>query len=346
MDGGEAIWEEIERSESYLVCARYEEALGLASSVLKRISQEKNGCDDSDMMESAGMVLVQSLKELGRTSHIVDELKVSFPSIAAIPVNVLLTGACLQISEGLYDMRCFLEDFLGKWSLLYEEIYVLVGSKNIDDREHFDGHAQLTVDEYLQVVDVYLQTLIEIGLKDVDLAVSWVEKAALPEGKRQVLLRRLDYLQSLKAASLSQSSPSSLPRDDYRTHLSSSEGLQVSRASKTALDPGHHQDGESANRETVLRLHKLTKPWFWPFRTLTLKFGSTQLVISTRRIVLSCLLVLIFYLLRRKLATLKRMAKKQGSSIKKAVVDLWQLAFSYQVNPLAIAQPLSGVARG
>lgn len=83
-------------------------------------------------------------------------------------------------------MRCFLEDFLGKWSLLNEEIYVLVGSKNVDDREHFDGHAQLTVDEYLQVVDVYLQTLIEIGLKDVDLAVSWVEKAALPEGKRQV----------------------------------------------------------------------------------------------------------------------------------------------------------------
>lgn len=40
------------------------------------------------------------------------------------------------------------------------------------------------------------------------------------------------------------------------------------------------------------------------------------------------------------------MAQKQGLSLKKAVVDLWQLAFSYQVNPLAIAQPLSGVPRG
>ena len=43
----------------------YEEALGLASSVLKRISQEKNGCEN-DLLEAAGMVLVQSLKELGR----------------------------------------------------------------------------------------------------------------------------------------------------------------------------------------------------------------------------------------------------------------------------------------
>ncbi|XP_022935649.1 protein APEM9-like isoform X2 [Cucurbita moschata] len=345
MDDGEAIWEDIERSESYLVCSMYEEALGLASSVLKRISQENNGCEN-DLLEAAGMVLVQSLKELGRTSHMVDELKVSFTSVTAIPVNVLLTGACLQISEGLSDMRCFLEEFLSKWSLLNEEIYVLAGARNIDDREHYDDHAQLTVDEYLQVVEVYLQTLMEIGLKDVDLAVSWVEKAALPEEKRQVLLRRLDYQQSLKAASLSQSSPSSLHKDDHKAHLSSSEDRQESRASKTALDPGYHPDGGNANRETVLKLHKLTKPWFWPFRTITLKFGSTRLIISTRRVLLSCLFVLIYYLLRRKLTTLKRMAQKQALSAKKAMVDLWQLAFSYQVNPLAIAQPLSGVPRG
>lgn len=83
-------------------------------------------------------------------------------------------------------MQSLLEEFLSKWSLLNEEIYVFVGSRSIDDRECFDGHAQLTVDEYLQLVHVYLRIVTEIGLKDVDLAVSWVEKAALPEGKRQV----------------------------------------------------------------------------------------------------------------------------------------------------------------
>ncbi|KAG7036712.1 Protein APEM9, partial [Cucurbita argyrosperma subsp. argyrosperma] len=216
MDDAEAIWEEIERSESYLVCSTYEEALELASSVLKRISRMKIGCEN-DMLEAAGMALGQSLKELGRTSRIVDELKLSFSSVAAIP-----------------------------WSLSNEEIYVLVGSRNIDDREHCDGHALLTVDEYLQVVEVYLQMLLAIGSKDMDVAVSWVEKAALPEEKRQVLLRRSDYLQSLKAASLSQSS-SSLLKDDCNAHLSSLEEPKKSRASKAAVNPGYHQDGESAN---------------------------------------------------------------------------------------------------
>ena len=75
-------------------------------------------------------------------------------------------------------MKCFLAEFLNEWSLSNEEIYVLVGSRNIDDREHCDGHALLTVDEYLQVVEVYLQMPLAIGSKDMDLAVSWVEKAA------------------------------------------------------------------------------------------------------------------------------------------------------------------------
>lgn len=32
-------------------------------------------------------------------------------------------------------------------------------------------------------------------------------------------------------------------------------------------------------------------------------------------------------------------------SMKNALVDLWQLAFSYQVNPLAAVQPLAAAAR-
>lgn len=44
----------------------FEEAVALSSSVLKRISQLENGIEKNEMMESAGMVLIQSLKELGR----------------------------------------------------------------------------------------------------------------------------------------------------------------------------------------------------------------------------------------------------------------------------------------
>ncbi|KAK9268445.1 hypothetical protein L1049_000195 [Liquidambar formosana] len=68
------IWEEIERSESYLVCSMFEEAASSAASILKRICDDKSaevGEDNQlhDMMEAAGMVLVQSLKELGRNQR-------------------------------------------------------------------------------------------------------------------------------------------------------------------------------------------------------------------------------------------------------------------------------------
>lgn len=53
---------------SYLVCSMYEEAASLGSSVLKRLRDSNNNYNEEsyDMMESAGMVFVQSLKELGR----------------------------------------------------------------------------------------------------------------------------------------------------------------------------------------------------------------------------------------------------------------------------------------
>ncbi|GLU10490.1 hypothetical protein SLE2022_272890 [Rubroshorea leprosula] len=76
------------------------------------------------MMESSGMVLVQSLKELQRTSRIVDELRAVFASVEAIPVQVPLTGVCFQISEGsTLGVREFLEEFLCKWRNV-DEIYL------------------------------------------------------------------------------------------------------------------------------------------------------------------------------------------------------------------------------
>lgn len=58
---------------SFLVCSKYEEAASLASLVIKRIQHDNvfahdavNGIELLDMIESAGMVLVQSLNQLGR----------------------------------------------------------------------------------------------------------------------------------------------------------------------------------------------------------------------------------------------------------------------------------------
>jgi len=65
---------DVATSCSYLVCLMYEEAATLASSILKRLCEDKDnkgveaGEDAGfhDMLESTGMVLVQSLKGLGR----------------------------------------------------------------------------------------------------------------------------------------------------------------------------------------------------------------------------------------------------------------------------------------
>lgn len=59
---------------SYLVCSMYEEAATLASSIVRQlkgsnISDNNEAFDENelfDMLESAGMVFVQALNQLGR----------------------------------------------------------------------------------------------------------------------------------------------------------------------------------------------------------------------------------------------------------------------------------------
>ncbi|XP_062157746.1 protein APEM9 [Alnus glutinosa] len=346
-----AIWEEIERSESYLVCSMYEEAATLASSILKRLCEDKDnkgveaGEDAGfyDMLESTGMVLVQSLKGLGRTSEILDQLKLLYVSVAAIPVQVLLTGACFQISAGSsFGVREFLEEFLSKWICVDGQYYVLVGAEtNVHCMERCDARFILGVDQYIEVVEVYAVTLLVRVLNDLDLAVSWVEKAALPEEKRQVLLRKLHSLHSLKAINLSQG-PSPLPADNH-AHFSSPKELNVSEGSlKAKCEPKQ----QNVTKQAVLKLSERFEPCFWWYRTITLKFGNSRLVISNRKIVVGSLILLIFHVLRKKKAGLKRIVTRQALLLTKALVDLWQLAFSYQVNPLAAVQPLAAATRG
>ncbi|WMV59453.1 hypothetical protein MTR67_052838 [Solanum verrucosum] len=78
----------------------------------------------------------------------------------------------------------------------------------------------------------------------------------------------------------------------------------------------------------------------------TLKFGSSRLVLSNGSVLLGFLVALVHCIVRRKQASLWSVVKSQASSTKKALVDFWQLAFSYQVNPLAAVQPLPPATRG
>ncbi|XP_058188471.1 protein APEM9 isoform X3 [Rhododendron vialii] len=321
-----AIWEEIERSESYLVSCMYEEAASTASSVLSDLCNNKSAevgeeAPLNDMLESAGMVLVQSLKELGRV--------------------------CFQISEGsCTGSREFLEEFLGKWRFVDGRYYVLATAEsNVGCVEGAGGHFVLHVDEYLEVVEAYVVTLAMV-LKDIGHAISWVEQAELPEEKRQELLRRLQSLYSPKPTGSSQGSIVALPEDESKPHSSSIKEQYTSGRSPEALKTPYPSKGNTDTKEVILKLSQQRVSCFWWFRTVTLKFGNGQLLISNGKIVLGCLMILMYYILRRKQATVKRILRRQALSMKKALVDLWQLAFSYQVNPLAAVQPVPTATRG
>ncbi|CAI9099031.1 OLC1v1035789C1 [Oldenlandia corymbosa var. corymbosa] len=338
-------WEEIDRSESYLVSGMFEEASLLASSIIKDLieNHQTESVEDSDenrfddMLESAAMVLVQSMKELGRTLHILKELELLFGSVTAVPVLVFITGTCLQISEGASSgADRYLEEFLGKW-IYKDEGYYLLDETGMVNGKRVSKQLSLAVDKYLEIVDLYLITCLGAVTKKTDIAISWVEKAALPEEKRQELLRRLNSMSALNVSSSRASVPSS--------HV---DDLGVESALKTSknLESEYQVNKRNSVNETVLKLSRQQVPRFWWFRNITLKFGSHRLVISNGKVFMSCVVLLLCYYLRRKQASLQRVLKKQALSVKKAVLDLWQLAFSYQVNPLAAVQPLPAAPRG
>ncbi|KAL7229372.1 hypothetical protein ACSBR2_007972 [Camellia fascicularis] len=206
------------------------------------------------------------------------------------------------------------------------------------------GSFLLGVDKYLEVVEVYVVTLLGMVVRDIDDAICWVEKATLPEEKRHDLLRRLHSLCSPKAPVSSQGSVVALPGDNSETH-SSLKQQNTSEGSPEALKASYPFKRENDMKQAILKISQRV-PCFWWFHTITFKFGNGQLVISNAKIVLGCLMILMYYVLQRKQATLKRIFKRQALSMKAALVDLSQLAFSYQVNPLAAVQPVPAATRG
>ncbi|KAK4478942.1 hypothetical protein RD792_014449 [Penstemon davidsonii] len=357
MDEHTPIWEEIDRAESYLVCCMFDEATSLASSILKQLladnnhiqkdsdNASQNYCENErdDMLESAAMVFVQSLKQLQRTSEILKELKLVFGSLTAVPVQVFITGVCFQMSEcPSTNIQEFLEEYLNNWSYEDERYYPLsVAEASIPDTEGSCFRFSVGVDEYLEVVELYVITLLSTTLKDTERAISWVEKALLPPEKRQELLRRLDSLNSSAATSSSQTSLSPQLPDQYRTK----SDLLQDQNHPIVLESGHGSRRQNTTKEEILKLARQKAPCFWWFPTFNLKFGNTRIVVPSRNILLASMLLLVYYFTKKRHAALKTVLRNKAVAMKKAVMDLWQLAFSYQVNPLAAVQPLPTARR-
>lgn len=345
------IWGDIDVCESYLVCSMYEEAASLASSVLERLRRDEGDLAGGeagdglsqlhDMLGSAGMVLVQSLKEMGRTAEILHKLRELFGSVAAIPIEVLQIGVCLQISEGFPGVQELLEEFLSNWSCVDEKYYSPVNAEaNVNCTEICDGHFVLGVDKYLEIVEIYALTLLARILGEFELAINWVEKAALPEDKRQELLRRLHSLYAIKATSLSQGPLPPMPYV-YETPLIGEEN--ASEEYIRSVEQKSIPNGGNDRKLALLKLYGQGEPCFWLFKSVNVRFGNFRLVLSNGKILLGCLMLLAYFVVRRKRSALNRYVKGQVLALKNAVVDFWRLAFSYQVNPLADFQPLASM---
>ncbi|GJR30726.1 protein APEM9 [Tanacetum coccineum] len=337
-----SIWEQIELAESYLVCSMFEQATSSSSCVLKRL-RDKESVDEvvddtelNDMLESAGMVFVQSLKELGRTLDIITESTQLYGSLVAIPVQVFLAGVCFQMQVDPRGAQKTLEEFLSKWKFVNEQFYVLESQET--DTSYIEGRDSrfvLEADTYLQVVEAYITLLTGI-LRDTNVAISWIEKAALPEDIRQEYLRRLQSMNSSKDTG-SQASTSALLIDG---NVTSSVSLK-----NGILEVGKQVDGDEAAKQAILRYSGQHVSTFWWFRKVNLKFGSVRFAVSNGSILLTALVLLAYYFMRRKKYTITSILKGQAQFVKKTVIDLWQLAFSYQVNPLAAVEPLQNPTR-
>nr|XP_043629107.1 protein APEM9 [Erigeron canadensis]XP_043629108.1 protein APEM9 [Erigeron canadensis] len=325
----ESIWQEIDLSESYLVSSMFEEASSTASRVLKRLRDEQGIIPDielNDMLESAGMVFVQSLKELGRTSVIMTELTQLYGSLTSIPVQVFLAGACFQILENPGGAQKILEEFLSQWSFVDEQHYALASLEaNTSYTKDSSSRFFLDIDAYLQVVEAYITLLMGI-LRGTDLAISWVEKAALPEDKRQEFLRRLHSMYSSK---------------DTGSQASSS----LTDENSSGKQAGKQRDENDAAKQAILRYSAQHVSTFWLFRNVNLKFGSVRFAVSNGSILLTMSVLLIYYFLRRKKYTITGILNAKALFVKKTIIDLWQLAFSYQVNPLAAVESLPNPTR-
>ncbi|XP_010541961.1 PREDICTED: uncharacterized protein LOC104815311 isoform X2 [Tarenaya hassleriana] len=270
--------------------------------------------------------------------EIVNELRDAFGAVATIPAQVLLTGICLQIASSSHSgIREMLEEFLSKW--VYEDGHYILNDADASTSfvKGFDGKIFLDVNDYMEVVELYTLTVLGKISEDVDLAISWLEKAALPEERRQELSRRLHSLLSLKTTNISQGSPLLQAKQE------ASSFVEDPVASKESCDAENKKRLPNEGKNdiyTLLKLSKQHKPSLWSSRPLNLNLGNTQLTISKGKITITLVVFIICYALRRKRVALMRALGRKMGSMKKALLDFWQLAFSYQVNPLAAVQPL------
>lgn len=341
------IWDEIDLSERYMVCGLFNEACSHASSQIQNLRITSlnpiHEIELSEMMESAGMVVVQSLRESGRTLEIFTELKILFGSVEAIPIEVFQTGVCMQISEGITsNLSALFEEFLTKWKYVDNDRYIF--SKE-DYFSKCPWQSSLNSNKYLEVVEVFAMIVLVRVLCKPEFAISWIEKLDLPEDKRQDMLRRLNSMH-VDSNSSSSISPAIFQTAERVNESSGSEFFSESTNSSNQRGEHGSKLAPSKPINSSIKYFTHRSSPFWWFFTVWFKFGGIRLIVPRVRVVLVVLIMgFASYFLRRKGSELRKFPSRVALSVRRALIDAWQLAFSVQVNPLAMVQQVSSSTR-
>ncbi|CAD6338434.1 unnamed protein product [Miscanthus lutarioriparius] len=247
------IWKQIDDAEYYLVSGSFEQAMLAALSVADQIrtASLESACDQDElleMLESAGMVLVQALKELRRTPEMFVQLKTMFGSVPSVPARVFLTGATIQMAAGsVSDLRPIFEEYLANWRYTNDEVYVLDGGHD-SASNGFVVTSVMSTGQYFQVAELYTVTFLCIVSQDSETAISWAEKADLTEQRRQGLLKKLHAIRL------------------------ASKIAPVCDGVKKVLVKSAQSSQHVANQ---------FDPLFWWFHSIRLKFGKIHIVLPS-----------------------------------------------------------------
>ncbi|XP_062178917.1 protein APEM9-like [Phragmites australis] len=347
------LWKQIDDAEYYLVSGSFEQAVSTALCVADqiRMASLENACDHRElleMLESAGMVLVQALKELRRTSEMFVQLKTMFGSVASVPVKVFLTGATMQMAAGSgSDLTSIFEEYLAKWRYT-DEVYVLDGGQDISSNG-FVITSVMSTEQYLEVAELYTVTFLSIVSQESETAITWAEKAELTQKDRQNLLNKLQALQS---AAKKNSSTALGVKQTAERNISTSTNGSVPSVHEDAPNTvpaynGLKKGSQEKNQPSIQRVTNQFDPMFWWFHLVRVRLGKIHIVLpSGKLMLLFSLLFSTVFLLRRKTAGLKRTVFRHASSLRRAFFDALQLAFSVQMNPLAAVQQVPQAPRG
>lgn len=358
--------EQIDLAERFLLSSQFDEASALSSSVLLElmrpgILQDSEPDAIHDMIESAGMVLIQAYSETGRSSKIFEVLEPIFGCVAEVPLSIFLAGVCLQMSAGLFsDARMAIESFLQDWTStpMREESCVL---KLTGKRNHEPVYLKL--ETYMEVVEIYCIQVLAKGLKNVDLAQKWVTEADISADKKQGIREKLEKISSIPetkdgAVSISQykvseTKFSNFYSDTATTSLLSETGKQIDEVGMQKRTR-KEADSQVLSRSIHLFfpvvgfLSRLMHSSSVDYPLYASRWHKVLAVVSQRKAILggaaSFFLLCAIYKQRHNLTRLFRslntLLRDLLHTIRVGFVDFWQLAFNVQLNPLAAVQPL------